>query len=68
MTTVILSLGQFISSNIQVLKNSFEQSLDKDGLAFAGDEVWHWVTLPINFTTIKFTLLFLDQRLFKTYW
>jgi len=44
MTTVIFSLGQLISSNVQTLKNTFQSTLTDEGKDIAGDDVWKWMT------------------------
>ena len=43
MTTVIFSLGQLISSNLQTLKDSFQSALADEGKNITGEVVWKWM-------------------------
>lgn len=44
MTTVVFSLGQLISSNVQTLKSAFQSALAEEGKDIQGDAVWAWLT------------------------
>lgn len=43
MTIVIFSIGQLISSNVQILKNNFQTALQYEGKNNSGDDVWNWM-------------------------
>jgi hypothetical protein len=43
MTTVIFSLGQLISSDVQILKDRFQSVLLAEGKTVSGEEVWKWL-------------------------
>ncbi|MBL7478450.1 hypothetical protein [Legionella bononiensis] len=44
MITVIFSLGQFISSDLKKLKDSFQTSLAQEHKEVDGETVWNWIT------------------------
>lgn len=43
MIIAVFSLGQFVSSNLEVLKKGFEDELAGWGKTTTGDEVWQWM-------------------------
>ena len=43
MITVIVSLGQFISSDLKQLKDSFQNSLAQEYKEVDGETVWNWI-------------------------
>ncbi|KTD46251.1 hypothetical protein [Legionella quateirensis] len=43
MITVIFSLGQFISSDVKKLKDSFQTSLAQENKEVDGETVWNWI-------------------------